>query len=192
VRNVRLRVPRPLMGRIWRWAVPIGVVCFLVPYSCSSPKYTRVDYAGGWSVDCPAEFQHSFNNLSQGPYGELDMTSPSGSIQISVHGLNLPYASVVDYANNEGSAYMKGSLVARGESLSVFEFKAPDAQTGTLRQHVYVVRDLGSMRTGIVEGKTESTGQSATVDLTRYSNNVANSMTALPAWTSDGKGGPGP
>ncbi len=106
--------------------------------------------------------------------------------------MNLTYSEVVDYANNDGSAYMKGSLVTRGQSLSVFSFKVPDQATGMLHQHVYVVRDLGSLRTGIVEGKTGSTAESAPDELTRYCTGIANSMVASPTWNSDGKGGPGP
>ena len=163
----------------------------LALFSCSGPKYTRVDYAGGWSVDCPAEFTHSFTD-SLGPYAELDISSPSGSISISVHGLNLPYSEVVDYANNEGTAYLRGSLVTRGESLSVFQFRVAHSQTGAMEQHVYVVRDLGNLRTVIVEGKTSDTGPPATDELTRYCTRIASSMMASSSWMSDGKGGPGP
>ncbi len=55
---------------------------------------------------------------------------------------------------------------------------------------VYVVRDLGSLRTGIVEGKTKNTGGSAADELTRYCRQIANSMVTSSAWRSDGKGGP--
>ena len=172
-----------------RWAVLVSLVGCLALFSCS--RYTRVDYAGGWSVDCPAEFQHSWSN-TLGPYAVLDIVNSSGSIRISVHGLNTPYPEVVDWANNEGTTYMKGSLATRGENLAVFEYKVPNPQTGVLEPHVWIVRDLGSLRTGIVEGRSNGTGQSATDELTRYCTQIANSMSATPEWRSDGKGGPGP
>jgi len=173
-----------------RWGALVGLVPLLVLSSCSGPKYTRVEYAGGWSVDCPAEFEHSFAK-SLGPYAELEMTNSSGSILISVYGLNLPYSDVVDSAN-DASSYMKGSLVTRGESLSVLEFKVPDSRTGEVEQHVYVVRNLGFSRTGIVEGKTRDADQSAKDDLTRYCTRIAGSMVATSSWMSEGRGEPGP
>ena len=68
----------------------------------------------------------------------------------------------------------------------------PDPPTRAWKQQVYVVRDLGSLRTGMVEGKTSDLGQSAMDTLTGYCTRIAKSMAASPAWESDGKGGPGP
>ncbi len=177
------------MRKLWVLALLVSIVCPVVLSSCSGPKATRVDYAGGWSVECPAGFQYRFNTLSQGPAAELDITSASGSVSISVHGVNLPYSRVVDYAYVDENATMKGSL---GEGIYVFQLKVPDSPTTVWKQHVYVVRDLGNLRTGMVEGRTSDLGQSAMDGLTDYCTRIANSMVAASAWVSTGHGEPGP
>ncbi len=179
------------MKGIWR-LLAVGLACLSALSACSGPRATRVDYAGGWSVECPAGLQHSWSD-SQGPHAELDISSPSESIQISVYGLNLPYAEVVDTVNSGAvMPSMRDSLVTKREGIAVFQFQIPDYATGTLHQHVYVIRDLDSLRTGAVEGKTTDTRTEATDQLTRYCTQIAKSMTATSEWQSDGQGGPGP
>jgi hypothetical protein len=180
-----------LMRRVRLWVVLIGVVYCLALFSCSSPRYTRVDLQDLLSVDCPTELQYNPDPQSLGPPEfDFSQTVPF-TIKIRVFPENQSYSDAINYFNNDDSSFAKGRLVDKGKTLSVFKwqqtFKVNDEYE--LRQNILIVRDLSNLRSGIVWGKTTNITGLATDNLTRYCTQIARSMVASPAWKSDGRGG---
>jgi hypothetical protein len=185
-----------------RWLiVTLAIFTLALNASCSKPSYDRIEVPGWFSVDYPKGFEHSISPSSMGSSPELDIvqtfsvtltdtkgnpvTSSATSIEIFVYGVNGSYSDVVDYDNTVASL-TKGRLTTKGQTLSVFKWQYP-ANEG-LGQDIYIVRDMGNLRSGVVWGNTKSMTKSAMDTLTRYCTDMANSLTASPSWTSNGMG----
>lgn len=175
----------------------------ILSVSCSNSNYTTVDNPNWFSIKCPSDFEHSINPTSMGSSPELDvvknitvtLTDSSGNpvvnsvptISICIYGVNGSYSDVVDYDSNV-APLTKGRLVTKNANLSIFKWAYPPTE-GPNGQNLYIVCDMGNLRTVVVWGSTNNVSESTGMNvLSQYCTDIANSITVSDSWVSNGQG----